>query len=86
MRNTKEGRKKRARERERVRERERDKERESEKGGGPKRLKRNKGKHRRINNKNALFRGKNSFFDLEKAKSTNNKKTKTKKNNKIRRV
>ena len=39
----------------------RDRERESEKGEGPKRLRRNKGRHSKIN-KNTLFRGKTVFL------------------------
>ena len=65
MRNRKQRRKNRTRERQRKR---------SEKGGCRKRLKRNKGKHRNFNNKNCLFRGENSFFQL-KAKKGKQRKT-----------
>ena len=41
-----------------MRERERDRERETEKGGTPKRLRRNKGKHSKVNNKMPLQGGK----------------------------
>ena len=78
MRNRKQGRKKRNK-----RERERDKERDSEKGGGQKRLKRNKGKHRNMNNKNGSFRGKTGFLIKAKRgkqrKNTPKKKTQTQK-------
>ena len=46
---------------ERERERERERDRESEKEGGRKRLRRNKGRHSKINN-NALLRGKTGFL------------------------
>ena len=57
MKNRKEGKNKRTRER--------DKERESEKGEAQKRLKRNKGKHRRMNNNKCLFWCKNRVFLLK---------------------
>ena len=47
-------------------EKERDRERASEKGGAQERLRRNKGRHSKIN-KNAPFRGKTEFFN-EKTK------------------
>ena len=79
MRNRKEGRNKKQ-EREIERERERDKERESEKGGGPKRLKRNKGRHSKIN-KHALVLGGKQGFSI-KHKERKARKTKKQQTNK----
>ena len=77
MRNRKEGRKKRTIERER----ERDKDREREKGGGQKRLKRNKGRHGK-NEQKCPFWGKTGF--LLKTKEGKDKKKQQEKQ--IRRV
>ena len=77
MRNRKEGSTKRTRETPRKR--------KSKRRMPQKRLKINKGKHRRINNKNALFRGKTSCFLFLREKSKNKKKT-IKNKKKIRRV
>ena len=63
-------------------EQERYKERESEKGGGPKRLKRNSGRHSKIH-KNVLFRGKTVFSIKNKQRKA---KEKTQKKKKIRRI
>ena len=56
------------------RERERDREREIEKVGGQSRLRRNKGRHSKIN-KNALLRGENSL-SMRSKKGKKNKKNK----------
>ena len=78
----KEERKKRTREREidreREREIERDREREIEHVGGQKRLRRNKGRHSKINNKCPSW-GKTVFFQLEAKKEKQKKQKKTQK-------
>ena len=63
----KESKKERQERKEKGQEEERDREREIEKGGAPKKLRRNKGRHSKIN-KNALFLGGNKVFLYYKAK------------------
>ena len=61
-------------------EQERDKESESEKGGGQERLKRNKGRHRKIN-KNALsWEGKQGLFSIRSREEGKERKTQRKTN------
>ena len=61
-------------------EQERNKEREIEKGGGPKKAKRKKGKHKKMNNKMPfLRRKKNSFSPINSNERKANEKTKPKK-------
>ena len=73
-----------------TRAKQRDRERESEKGGGQKRLREKERETLKINQKNALFRGKTGFFLLKTKKGKEAKKKRTKKENKqkkqIRRV
>ena len=61
-------------------EEERDREREIEKGGAPKKLRRNKGRHSKINKKSPFLGWKTRFFELQskekKGTTTNQKKTK----------
>ena len=63
------------------RERERDREREIEKGGAPKKLRRNKGRHSKINKKCPFLGAKQGFFCITKQRKerNNNKPKKTKK-------
>ena len=75
-----EGRKKRTT-RKRERERERDRERRIEQVGGQKKLRRNEGRHSKIN-KNASFQGKNIFLMRSKERNQKKNKNKTNKTNK----
>ena len=67
----------------RTRRRERDRERNIEKGGSPKKLRRNKGRHSKINKKCLFLGGKQGFFVLQskerKGTKTNKKKQKNNK-------
>ena len=63
---------------EQERERERDREREIEKGGGQKRLRRNKGRHSKRNKKCPFLGGKQGFLSLEAKKGKGKDKNKTK--------
>ena len=71
-----------------TRAKQRDRERESEKGGGQKRLREKERETLKINQKNALFRGKNRFFSIKNKERKGSKKkehknkTQTKKTNK----
>ena len=66
-------------------EKERDRERESEKARGQKRLRRNKGRHSKIN-KNALFRGKTGFSIKNKERKGQEITKKQKQKKQTRRV
>ena len=68
-------------EREKAQEEERDREREIEKGGAPKKLRRNKGRHSKINKKCPFLGGKQGFFVLQ-SKERKGTTTNPKKNNK----
>ena len=80
----KKAKKKDRKEREKGQEEERDREREIEKGGAPKKLRRNKGRHSKINKKCPFLGGKQGFFCITKQRKerNNNKPKKTKKKNK----
>ena len=58
------------------RRKERDREREIEKGGAPKKLRRNKGRHSKINKKCPFLRGKQFFCITKQRKERNNNKPK----------
>ena len=63
----------------RTRRRERDRERKIEKGGGQNKLRRNKGRHSKINKKKMPFsRGKTSFLCYKAKKGKEKKQTKKK--------
>ena len=77
----KKAKKKDRKERKQGQEEERDREREIEKGGAPKKLRRNKGRHSKINNKCPFSRGKTRFILYYKAKK-GKEQQQTKKNKK----
>ena len=63
----------------RTRRRERARERKIEKGGGPKKLRRNKGRHSKINKKCPSLGGKQGFFFVLQSKERKGTKTNQKK-------
>ena len=79
----KESQKRKTRRKKNGQEQERDRERDIEKGGGPKRLRRNKGRHSKINKKYPFLGEKNIFCIEKQRKERGKKQDKTKqKNNK----
>ena len=57
-----------------MQEEERDRERKIEKGGGQNKLRRNKGRHSKINKKMPFSRGKNKVFCITKQRKERKKK------------